>query len=179
MPTRDEVILEPLSQQLDRLAQTADHLAADIRDHGEAMLVRRPDAANWAAKEIICHLRDTEELSLLRLELIAAVDEPFIPAAGLGARALALKSDGQPAAPERWAEDRQYLRNDATPALAAFRRRREEVLAHLRGLAPEQWRRGGIHARRGRVTVADFVAEMACHDDNHREQLRRALQGRL
>ncbi|OLC53138.1 MAG: hypothetical protein AUH77_10805 [Candidatus Rokubacteria bacterium 13_1_40CM_4_69_39] len=44
-----------------------------------------------------------------------------------------------PATPDRWAEERQYLRNDVAAALAAFRKRRE---------------------------------------DNHLDQLRRALEGR-
>jgi len=44
-----------------------------------------------------------------------------------------------PATPDRWAEERQYLRNDVASALAAFRKRRE---------------------------------------DNHLDQLRRALEGR-
>jgi hypothetical protein len=168
---------QPIERSLQCLAHTADDLAAAIRGHGEAALVRRPNAKSWAAKEIICHLRDSEELFLMRLELIAAMDEPMIPAAGLGPRALALTTEGQPAAPDRWAEDRQYLRNDAAEALAAFRRRREEVLAHLRGLTPEEWHRGGIHSRRGRLTVVDFVTEIARHGETHREQLRRALDG--
>ena len=75
-----------------------------------ATLARRPDANNWAAKEIVRHLRDTEE--------------------------------------------RQYLRNDATEAAAAFRRRRQESLAFLRKLTPEQWSRG------------------------HLDQLKRALDGK-
>ena len=105
-------------------------------------------ARGWAGKEIVCHFRDIEELFLIRLEAIAAIDEPILPAAGIGARVLNLKPDGQAAAPDRWAEDRQYLRNDAGEAVAAFRRRREETLAHLAALSPEQWRRGGIHPRR-------------------------------
>jgi len=123
------------------------------------------------------HARDTEEMFLLRLEAIAAVDEPLIAAAGMGARMLALKPDGQAAAPDRWAEDRQYLRNDAAEALATFRRLREGTLAHLAALSPEQWHRGGVHPRRGRLTVEDFVTDMAWHDDNHLDQLRRALAG--
>jgi len=179
MPTMEEVAKQPLAQRLERMARTADDLAAAIRGQTEAALARRPDANNWAAKEVICHLRDTEELSMLRLEMIAAMDEPVFPAAGMGARAMSLKPDGQPAAPDRWAEDRQYLRNDAAEALATFRRRRDETLAHLRGLTPEQWQRGGIHPRLGRMTVGDFVTMMAWHDDNHLDQLRRALEGRV
>jgi hypothetical protein len=76
--------------------------------------------------------------------------------------------------------DGQYLRNDAVEALGTFRKRREETLAHLRTLSAEQWQRGGIHPRRGRMTVGDFVTDMAWHDDNnHLDQLRRALDGKV
>jgi hypothetical protein len=171
MPTLDEVAKQPLEQRLERMARAADDLAAAIAGQSEAALVRRPDLKNWAAKEIICHLRDTEELFIARLEMIAAMDEPAFGAAGQGTRALTLDT------PDRWAEDRQYLRNDAVHALGTFRARREGLLAHLRALSPAQWQRGGIHPVRGRMTVDDFVTMIAWHDDNHLDQLRRALIG--
>jgi hypothetical protein len=34
-----------------------------------------------------------------------------------------------------------------------------------RALSPKQWQRGGIHPMRGRMTVDDFVAVIAWHDD--------------
>ena len=83
----------------ERIARTADDLAAAIHGQSEAILVRRPDASSWAAKEVLCHLRDSEELFLLRLEMIAAMDEPLLAAAGMGARVLSLRTDGQPTAP--------------------------------------------------------------------------------
>jgi hypothetical protein len=79
--------------------------------------------------------------------------------------------------PDRWAEDRQYLRNDAGEALAAFRRRRAESLAFLRHLRPADWDRRGVHPTRGRLTMRDFVGLMAGHDDDHLDQLTRALDG--
>ena len=72
MPTLDDVGQQPLQQRLDRMARTADDVADAIKGQSEAVLVRRPDFKNWAAKEIICHLRDTEELFTARLEMIAA-----------------------------------------------------------------------------------------------------------
>jgi hypothetical protein len=51
-------------------------------------------------------------------------------------------------------------------------------LRFLRGLRTEHWERGGVHATRGRMTVKDFVGLMAWHDDNHLDQLKRALQGK-
>jgi hypothetical protein len=80
--------------------------------------------------------------------------------------------------PDRWAEERQYLRNDPVLALAAFRKRREESLVFLRRLSPEQWQRGSLHVILGRMTFADWAALMAAHDDKHLDQLKRALEGR-
>jgi hypothetical protein len=148
------------------MACTADDLAAAIRDRSEAVLVRRPDAKNWAAKEVICHLRDTEELFRARFDMIASLEEPRFPTLN-------------PDVPDRWAEDRQYIRNDAGGALATFRTRREESLAYLRALTPEQWLRGGLHPTRGRMTPGDFVTLIAWHDENHFDQLRRALDGKV
>ena len=88
-------------------------------------------------------------------------------------------SGGLRSNPNRWAEERQYLKNDATEALDAFGRRREETLALLGSLAPRDWERGGVHLdSRGRRTIDEFVSVIAWHDDNHLDQLRRALEGR-
>jgi len=148
-----------------RLARTADELATAIRGRGDAILSRRPDGKNWAAKEAICHLRDVEEMFIGRFGMILAMDSP--------------KLAFDPTTPDRWAEDRQYLRNDGPLALAAFRTRRDESLALLRTLTPEQWKRAGIHATRGPITIGDFVTLMAWHDDNHLDQLKRALEGKV
>jgi uncharacterized damage-inducible protein DinB len=162
MPTIEEYAKQPVEQRLKRLERTADELAAAIRGHSDGALSRRPDPKSWAAKEALCHLRDTEENFMARFESIMAMDDPKF----LGVN------------PDRWAEERQYLRNDAGDVVAAFRKRREDSLAFLRKCTPEQLARGGIHPARGRMTVDDFVTLMAWHDDNHLDQLTRALEGR-
>ena len=151
-----------LEEQLARLDRTADEFAAAINGVPDHILSKRPDDLNWSAKEVVCHVRDTEESFLARFETIMAMDEPKFP----------------PVEPDRWASERQYQRNDAEEALGAFRTRRDETLKFLRGLRPEQLERGGIHATRGRMTIADFIGLMTWHDDNHLDQLRRALAGK-
>src|SRR5262244_1585857 len=151
MPTMDEYAKQPREQRISRLERTGDELAAAIHGHGDAALSRRPDAKNWAAKEVVCHLRDTEEAFLQRFETILAGDNPRLSAPE----------------PDRWAEDRQYLHNDAAAALAAFRKRRAETLAFLGARTPSDWGRGGTHPVRGKVTLDDFLTLMAWHDDNH------------
>src|SRR5207247_1516326 len=86
----------------------------------DAILSRRPDGKNWAAKEVVCHLRDIEEMFMGRFGLILAMDDP--------------KLAFDPTMPDRWAEERQYLRNDGEHALRASRKRRDEPLPDVRGL---------------------------------------------
>jgi hypothetical protein len=165
MLTIEEVGKQSLEQRLDRMSRTADDLAGEIRGQTEAALVRRPDGKNWAANEVICHLRDIEEVYFVRFHAMLANDDPKLYA--------------DPSAADRFAEDRQYLRNDAVQALASFRRRREESLALLRTLTPEQLQRGCLHPSRGRITIDGIVTMLAWHDDNHLDQLRRALDGKV
>ena len=162
MPTMEEYAKQPREQRMKRLERLADELAAAIRGQSDAALSKRPDAKNWAAKEVICHLRDTEEFFMLRFATIMAVDNPPLA----------------PPDPDRWADERQYRRHDAAEAVGAFAKRRQETLAYLRTLGPAEWERAGTHATRGKVTVDAFLTLMAWHDDNHLDQLRRALDGK-
>jgi len=150
-------------ERLARLARTPDQVAAALGGRREAALRRRPAPEAWAPTEIVCHLRDAEELFGQRMATILADEEPALPDAG-------------PA--DRWARERQYARHDPTLALEHFRRRRGESLETLIALPPAEWQRGGEHPARGRLTIDMLVAHMAWHDDNHLEQLTRALEGR-
>jgi uncharacterized damage-inducible protein DinB len=156
------ILMASLEEQLARMERTANDLAAAIKGVPDATLGKRPDDKSWSAKETLCHVRDTEESFMQRFQIIMEMDEPRFLAAE----------------PDRWAIERQYQRNDAGEALSAFRTRREETLRFLRGLRPEHWDRGGVHATRGRMTVKDFVGLIAWHDDNHLDQLKRALDGK-
>ena len=153
----------PPDERLARLARTPEEVAARLGGRTARALARRPGREAWAPTEIVCHLRDAEELFGERFATILTNDEPVLPRAG-------------PA--DRWARERQYLRHDPLLALAHFRRRRGESLETLMALDPVAWQRGGEHPERGRVTIDMLVALMAWHDDNHLEQLTRALEGR-
>ena len=150
-----------LEELMGKMEKGPDEFASAIRGVSDAILSRRPDAKNWAAKEIICHMRDSEELFITRLRSVIAMDEPkFIPRE-----------------PDRRAEEQQYMCNDIHEALSVFRRHRAETLKFFRELRPEQWDRAGIHPARGRQTLRDLLGIIANHDPNHLEQLKRALAG--
>lgn len=165
MPTMDEYAKQPVEQRLQRISRTPDEIAAAIANRSDEVLRRRPDGKNWAANEIICHLRDVEEVYLIRAKTILVND-------------VEVKTFADPTAIDRMAEQRQYHRCDAVEALRAFRWWRDESLALLRSLPPAQLQRACIHPSRGRFTIDEFVSMFAAHDDNHLDQLRRALDGR-
>jgi hypothetical protein len=161
--TIEEWARQPRERRLARLGLTASELAAAVAGRDERALRRRPEPASWAPVEVLCHLRDNEEWFLDRVRQIMTVDEPRFPRSH----------------PARWAEERQYLANDAAAALAAFARRRAETLEFFRALGPDDWPRAGVHLdSRGRRTLDEFLSVMAWHDDNHADQLARALAGR-
>jgi hypothetical protein len=161
MATMEEYAKLPMDQRLMRLEKTADELAAVIKGQSGAALAKRPDPKNWASVEIICHLRDTEELFDRNFQMFLAMDDVKM----------------LPGDVDRLATDRQYLRCDAGESIEAFRKRRAENIATFRKLTPEEWTRGGTHPQRGRLTFDNFLTLLAWHDDNHLDQLKRALAG--
>ena len=179
MPTMDEYLTRPLGVRLERLRSTPGEVARRLKGRDAAALSRRPDAGGWSAGEIVCHLRDVEELFLVRFQTILAADDPQILTLGASPEALAAwgigGEIGHPLDPDRWADDRQYERQDAIRALRAFGRLRGEVVALLDALSPTQWQRGGIHQARGRMSLGEWVASLAGHDDNHLDQLGQVL----
>src|SRR5262245_16346271 len=113
MSTVDDYVRRPPEQRLERLARTAEPPAAATAGRLGSAPPRQPDARSWAATEVICPPRDTEEVYGARFEPILAMDV---------APALVVPDH------DRLAVERQYLRNDANGALAAFRTRRAETL---------------------------------------------------
>ena len=180
-PTFEEYRALATDRARGRLHETPSDLERALAGRTDAELSRRPGPTSWSVKEIVCHLRDVEELFQVRFHTVIALDEPRILVLGATVDDLAPwrigGAIGHPLDPGRWAADRQYARNDCREALVAFQRRRGEVLTLLRSLSPAEWQRGGIHLSRGRLTLREWVASLAAHDDNHLDQLRRALEG--
>jgi DinB superfamily len=162
-PSADAWFRRMPGERLARLASTPGQVATLLEHRGARALARRPAPDAWAPVEVVCHLRDTDEAFGKRFAAILAMSELTLAAMG-------------PA--DRWAVERQYLRHGAATALAHFRGRRGESLETLVALTPAQWQRGGEHSTRGGLSIDMLVALMAWRDDNHLEQLTRAVEGK-
>lgn len=114
---------------------------------------------NWSVVEVICHLRDAEEISIQRTLAMRDQDNPLI--IGYDQEALA--------------RERKYHETNLQSALAGFIAFRQRHLDVLAGLIPEQWDRPGRHNEFGNINIFAFAVHKASHDAIHCAQIARQL----
>ena len=114
---------------------------------------------NWSVVEVVCHLRDAEEISFQRTTAMRDQDIPTI----IGYNQ------------EAYARDRDYRHTDLRLALSAFIAFRKQHVAALEALRPEQWQCGGQHNEFGHVSIFEMIVHKASHDAIHCAQIARQL----
>lgn len=134
-------------------------LARLIAGVPDAVLRRAPAPGKWPIVAVLAHLAEDELTSSWRYRQM--LEHPGTP----------LSSFDQ----EEWARRGEYTAWNPQEALEMFRLLREANLRVLAGLTAEEWQRTGVHAERGRFTVAELAIHMAGHDAKHIEQIRRIL----
>lgn len=145
---------------LDALKSTPETLAGLLAGVGrEQARAARGGDENWSVLEVVCHLRDAEEISLQRTQAMRDQDSPQI--IGYDQEALARQRD--------------YRSADLQAALDGFTAFRQQHLAVLAALRPEQWDRAGQHNEIGRITIFEMCVHKAAHDAVHCAQIARQL----
>jgi DinB superfamily len=122
----------------------------------------KPEPGKWSIAEIIAHLADVEIVASWRMRSV------------LGANGSAI----QPFDQDAWASVFQYGKRDVKQSLEVFRVLRENNLAMLKALPRESWDNYGMHAERGKETIAHLARMFAGHDTNHILQVER-IAGQL
>ena len=117
---------------------------------------------NWSVVEVVCHLRDAEEISFQRTLAMRDQDVPTI--IGYDQEALA--------------REREYRHADLRIALSGFIAIRQQHLSVLSALTPEQWQRAGEHNEFGPITIFEMIVHKASHDAIHCAQIARQLAER-
>ena len=150
---------DPTETVITKQREAPGMLARLIAPVPEAALGQPPAPGKWSVAAILAHLAEDELTSSWRYRQMLEH-----PGAGLS-------SFDQ----EEWARRGDYERWDPREALEMFRLLREANLRLLAGLTAEEWQRSGVHAERGRFTVAELAHHMTEHDANHIDQIRRIL----
>ena len=134
------------------IASTHIHLNDFVRALGSAV-DRPPAPGKWSAREIICHLADTELVFAFRLRQSLA--EPYHVI--------------QPFDQDQWAA--RYAIYDAASALEMFKAAREWNLKLIASITGEELQKKLTHPERGEMVVGAIVETMAGHDLNHLAQI--------
>jgi hypothetical protein len=146
-----------------RLQQaTPKRLAALVKGKTKQQLARRPAPGKWSVAEILAHLADAEIAISWRLRQILSTD------------GIALQAFDQ----DSWAAAFDYAHRDPKLSLAHFRALREANVALLKAAPQKAWENHGMHAERGKETIAHMARMAAGHDQNHLGQIENILKGK-
>lgn len=120
----------------------------------------RDGPQGWSIVEIVCHLRDFDDIFYRRANMMLEQDHPQLPA--YDHEAMAIES--------------AYQRQSAAAAYEALKASRRRFIDFFKSLTEQQWQRGGIHPERGGFTMTDALIQVGLHDIDHLEQITRVLK---
>jgi hypothetical protein len=131
-------------------------LAAEVRGLPDALLRWHPAEGEWCVKEVLGHVIEAERR-------------------GFAGRIRIILANGRPAL-ERWdqaevARGRKDCARDAGALVTELLQMREQSVALVAGLRPDDLQRAGLHPVVGELTVADLLHEWVHHDRNHLKQI--------
>jgi len=119
----------------------------------------RPAEGRWSPGEVLAHLADAEIVTGWRVRSILAHD------------GVPLQAFDQ----NEWASAFKYQEVDPRESLETFAVNRAGLLALLARVDAQRHAHHGMHAERGKETIAHLLRLYAGHDLNHLSQLDRML----
>jgi hypothetical protein len=143
------------------LERTPETLRAQLAGMGDAWTESRPDAENWSAYQVVCHLAYIEEEDwLVRARMISEVGptEPFPPV-------------------DHGDQSARYAAQSLEQVLDRFTERRRHNLEAVRPLVTDASALDlrGLHPSLGEVTMRQLLSAWAVHDLNHLRQAQEAM----
>lgn len=120
----------------------------------------RDGADGWSIVEIVCHLRDFDEIFQARALMMLEQEGANLP--GYDHEAMAIERGYQ-----------SESLGDAYDALASSRQR---FAAFFESLTAAQWACAGLHPERGPFGMTDALMQVCAHDLDHLEQITRVLR---
>jgi uncharacterized damage-inducible protein DinB len=144
-----------------------DQLRKNIRIIGRAIETADPQEATtyrdggdgWTVLEVMCHLRDFEQVFLDRLCLTVDEEFPDLPVPN----------------PDLMAQENNYMAQHLDAAYAEWTQRRNALLGYVATLGDDAWAREAKHPVRGSMSLNDQIMLTVYHDNNHLEQIVKIL----
>ncbi|MBM7845742.1 DinB family protein [Herpetosiphon giganteus] len=142
---------------MSRTLETLGHILARVSQQQATTL--RDGADGWTVLEVVCHLRDYDQIFQERATSIIEQDNPLF----------------QSYSPDELARERNYNSSDLHAVYAELCVSRTRYVEFFQSLNPDQWQRQGTHAKLGAFSLADALMQVTGHDLIHLEQITRIL----
>jgi hypothetical protein len=153
----DLILYERLIDNLRKNSAILSHILQDVAQIDAATWRDGPDG--WTVLDVMCHLRDYEDIFRERGELMMGETIPTFPVYDHLAMVV----------------EREYHAQNLKEVLADFAASREETAVFFTNLSTEAWQRTGNHVEHGVYTMTSLAAHMVWHDSNHIEQITRVI----
>jgi hypothetical protein len=134
------------------LAPVSQETATNLRDAHDG-------DKGWTVLEVLCHLRDFDNIFRMRAKIMRYQEYPTLPA--YDHRLFATLGD--------------YNHKLLVKVLEDFRLSRQRTISFFNELNGELWQRAGVHPERGHFTMVDAALQVGMHDVIHIEQITRIL----
>jgi hypothetical protein len=128
----------------------------------QAATTYRDGGTGWTVIEVVGHLRDFDEVFLMRARLMVEQERPELPFPD----------------PDQTVLQRGYNGRQLTAVYEEWEQRRAELLGYLRQLSESDWDRVGLHPTRGDFALNTHLFLHVWHDTNHLEQIANILAAR-
>lgn len=145
---------------MQKTRQSLSHLLADV-DETTAVTLRDPNDGDkgWTTLEIVCHLRDFDEIFYQRAVRMRDETDPQLAAHDH----------------EQMAVDRAYNTQVLSEVWRDLDAKRGRFVRFWQDLDEAQWQKTGQHPERDSFDMTDAVMQVGWHDVNHIEQITRIL----
>jgi hypothetical protein len=134
------------------VAPISQEIATTLRDG-------RDGPKGWSVVEVLCHLRDYDNIFRMRAEMMRAQEYPNLP-----------YYDHEVLAVERAYNSQQLVK-----VMEELTQSRRATIAFFEQLQEADWERAGVHPERGHFTMTDALVQVGTHDATHIEQITRIL----
>lgn len=134
-----------------------DQLLASAPD---AALNHSPAPGEWAPRDVLSHLADSDLVTGMRVRMIVTQDHPTL---------IGYDQDA-------WTSRFGGLDQSAADTVARWRTLRQANIRIYESLTPEEWQRAGSHTERGEESVDLTIRLQAGHDRMHLAQVRQGLE---
>jgi hypothetical protein len=146
--------MSELAEILERFRRGAELLAVATTGAAGPELDFKPEG-KWSVRQLVCHLADTEAVSVMRFRQIIAEDNPTL---------IVFDQD-------KWTANLDYDKRKISQALDIFRTLRSANYDLLKDQPESAYARVGNHSTRGQITLLDCLRGFADHTENHARQI--------